>query len=37
MNNQRIRYDGWKPNMYMTYSNGAGEIVWEGCFPSWDH
>ena len=37
MNNQHIHYDGWKPNMYMTYSNGAGEVVWEGSFPSWDH
>lgn len=36
--NRAIRYMGWKPNMEFEFRySDIDEVVWEGCFPDWDH
>ena len=34
-----VRYTGWQPDMVFSFASpyNYDEIVWEGCFPSWEH
>ena len=34
---KKVFYRGWKPGMLYQYEDENGELVWEGCFPEWDH
>ena len=34
---QCVYYDGWKPGMHYVFKTSRGKLVWEGCYPEWDH
>ena len=35
--NKRVWYMGWMPGMVFKYGDMYRNVVWEGCFPEWDH
>lgn len=33
-----IEYCGWAPGMRMVFKNAiTGKVVWDVCYPEWDH
>lgn len=35
--NTPVWYMRWKPGMLFQYGDMERHVVWEGCFPEWDH
>lgn len=31
------RYTGWQPGMVLEFGDNDGNVVFSGCFESWDH
>ena len=34
---KHVWYMGWKPGMVYQFGDMYRNVVWEGCFPEWDH
>ena len=34
---KRVWYMGWMPGMVFKFADMYRNVVWEGCFPEWDH
>lgn len=32
-----LRYAGWMPDMEVMWEDPDGEVVWDACYPEWDH
>ena len=32
-----LRYAGWQPGMRYQWYDENGEVVWDCCYPEWDH
>lgn len=32
-----LEYTGWMPDMEIMWADDTGHIVWDACYPEWDH